>query len=99
MNYIAVCFISVVVVGLMEVVKNFLPKDIDKRITSGISLGLAVLLPIGYGIVTKMGAVPIITSTVGVIGLTQTSYNFVLKLFKTQIEKLQANIIEKVTKK
>ena len=99
MNYFVVGFISIVVVGIMEVVKKFLPENVNAKVTSAISLGLGILLPVGYGIVTKTAPLSIIMYAVGVVGLTQTSYNFVFKLLKTLIEKLKSSIIEKVTKK
>ena len=98
MNYFVVGFISIVVVGIMEVVKKFLPENVNAKVTSAISLGLGILLPVGYGIVTKTAPLSIIMYAVGVVGLTQTSYNFVFKLFKALIEKLKSSIIEKVTK-
>lgn len=98
MNYFVVGFISIVVVGIMEVVKKFLPENINAKVTSAISLGLGILLPIGYGIVTKIAPLSIIMYAVGVVGLTQTSYNFVFKLLKTLIEKLKLNTIEKFIK-
>lgn len=98
MNYFVVGFISIVVVGIMEVVKKFLPENVNAKVTSAISLGLGILLPVGYGIVTKTAPLSIIMYAVGVVGLTQTSYNFVFKLLKTLIEKLKSSIIEKFTK-
>ena len=99
MNYFVVGFISIVVVGIMEAVKKFLPENVNAKVTSAISLGLGILLPVGYGIVTKTAPLSIVMYAVGVVGLTQTSYNFVFKLFKALIEKLKSSIIEKVTKK
>ena len=99
MNYFVVGFISIIVVGIMEVVKKFLPENVNAKVTSAISLGLGILLPVGYGIMTKTAPLSIIMYAVGVVGLTQTSYNFVFKLFKALIEKLKSSIIEKVTKK
>ena len=96
MNYFVVGFISIVVVGIMEVVKKFLPENVNAKVTSAISLGLGILLPVGYGIVTKTAPLSIIMYAVGVVGLTQTSYNFVFKLLKTLIEKLKSSIIEKI---
>ena len=98
MNFVIIGFISVVVVGVMEVVKNFLPATVDKKVTSAISLGLAALLPVGYGIVMKADPLTIVMSVIGVVGLTQTSYNFVLKLLKTLIEKLKTNVAKELTK-
>lgn len=98
MNYFVVGFISIVVVGIMEVVKKFLPENVNTKVTSAISLGLGILLPVGYGIVTKTAPLSIIMYAVGVVGLTQTSYNFVFKLFKALIEKLKANVAKELTK-
>lgn len=98
MNYFVVGFISIVVVGIMEVVKKFLPENVNAKVTSAISLGLGILLPVGYGTVTKTAPLSIIMYTVGVVGLTQTSYNFVFKLFKALIEKLKANATKELTK-
>ncbi len=98
MNYLVIGFISIVVVGIMEIVKKFLPENVNAKVTSAISLGLGILLPIGYGIVTKTAPLSIIMYAVGVIGLTQTSYNFIFKLFKALIEKLKANITKELTK-
>ena len=98
MDYFIIGFISIVVVGIMEVVKRFLPENVNAKVTSAISLGLGILLPIGYGIVTKIAPLSIIMYTVGVVGLTQTSYNFVFKLLKALIEKLKTNVAKELTK-
>lgn len=92
MNYVTIAILSIIVVGLMEVVKNFLPENTNAKVKSGISLVLALALPIVYGIAYKVDPFSIVANTFGVVGLTQTSYNFVLKLFKAAIEKLKANI-------
>ena len=98
MNYFVVGFISIIVVGIMEVMKKFLPENVNAKVTSAISLGLGILLPIGYGIVTKTTPLSIIMYAVGVVGLTQTSYNFVFKLLKALIEKLKTNVAKELTK-
>ena len=98
MNFVVIGFISVVVVGIMEVVKNFLPANVNAKVASAISLGLAAVLPVGYGIVMKSDPFTIVMSVIGVVGLTQTSYNFVLKLLKTLIEKLKTNVTKELTK-
>lgn len=97
MDYVIIGFISVVVVGLMEVIKNYLPENVDKRVSSGISLSLAIVVPVAYGIAFKIDPIKIVMNTIGVVGLTQTSYNFVLKLFKAAIEKLKSKVTTSVT--
>ena len=67
MNFVIIGFISVVVVGVMEVVKNFLPATVDKKVTSAISLGLATVLPVVYGIVMKADPLTIVMSVIGVV--------------------------------
>lgn len=98
MNYFVIGFISVVVVGIMEVVKKFLPENVNAKVVSAISLAIGILLPIGYGIATKTAVLNIAMNTVGVVGLTQTSYNFVFKLFTALIEKLKSNVVKEFTK-
>lgn len=97
MNYFIIGFISVVVVGIMEVVKKFLPENVNAKVVSAISLVIGILLPIGYGIATKTALLNIAMNTIGVVGLTQTSYNFVFKLFKALIEKLKSNVVKELT--
>jgi len=91
-NFFVICFITLVVVGLMEAVKVFLPKDFSPKITAIISLSLSLIITIGFGIIAKFSVLDIIVNTVGVLGLVQTSYNFVLKLLKKLIEKIQTSI-------
>lgn len=98
MNYFIIGFISVVVVGIMEVVKKFLPENVNAKVVSAISLVIGIILPIGYGIATKTAVLNIAMNTIGVVGLTQTSYNFVFKLFKALIEKLKSNVVKELTK-
>lgn len=95
-NIFAIIGISVVTVGLMELVKNFLPENTSAKVSSIISLALSVVAPVVYGIFAKWNVLGIVVNTVAVVGLTQTSYNFVLKLLKALIEKLKSGI-SKVT--
>lgn len=91
-NFLIICFISAVVVGLMEAIKVFLPKDFNAKITTIISLALSFIVAVGFGIIAKFSVLDIVVNTVGVLGLVQTSYNFVLKLLKKLIEKIQTSI-------
>ena len=94
MQFLTIGFISLIVIGLMEVVKNFLPENVNKKITTIISLVIGVVIPVGFGIVSKSGVVEIVLTTIGVVGLTQTTYNFILKLLKTLIDKIKATITD-----
>ena len=103
--YFAIGFISIVVIGIMEAVKKFLPENTSTKIKSAISLAISfvfgVLLSVGEGIIFKFNAITIITITISVIGLTQTSYNFVFKFLNILLEKMKLNtskeLVDKVT--
>jgi hypothetical protein len=94
MQFLTIGFISLIVIGLMEVVKNFLPENVNKKITTIISLAIGIVIPVGFGIVSKSGIIEIVLTTIGVVGLTQTTYNFILKLLKTLIDKIKATITD-----
>lgn len=105
--YFAIGFISIVVIGIMEAVKKFLPENTSTKIKSIISLAISfvfgILLSVGEGIIFKFNAMTIITVAISVIGLTQTSYNFVFKFLNILLEKVKLNtskeLVDKVTDK
>ena len=105
--YFAIGFISIVVIGIMEAVKKFLPENTSTKIKSVISLAISfvfgILLSVGEGIIFKFNAITIITVAISVIGLTQTSYNFVFKFLNILLEKMKLNtskeLVDKVTDK
>ena len=105
--YFAIGFISIVVIGIMEAVKKFLPENTNTKIKSVISLAISfvfgILLSVGEGIIFKFNAMTIITVAISVIGLTQTSYNFVFKFLNILLEKMKLNtskeLVDKVTDK
>lgn len=92
MDYVTIAVLSVIVVGFMEIGKNFLPANVNAKVKSTISLVLSVVIPVAYGIVFKTDPIKIAANAIGVIGLTQTSYSFVLKLFKAAIDKLKSKV-------
>ena len=87
-----IIFISVAVVGIMELIKNYLPENISAKIQGLISLCLSIIASVGFGIYAKLPAEDVIKNTVYVVGLTQTSYNFLLKLLKKYIEGMQLQL-------
>ena len=105
--HFAIGFISIVVIGIMEAVKKFLPENTNTKIKSVISLAISfvfgILLSVGEGIIFKFNAMTIITVAISVIGLTQTSYNFVFKFLNILLEKMKLNtskeLVDKVTDK
>ena len=78
--------VSIATVGIMEAVKALAP-NISSKLKTIISLVLSIGLSIGFGLLNKMDITQITTLTAYSIGMTQTSYNFILKQFKDFIEK------------
>lgn len=83
---------SMVVVGIMEVIKTFLPEGTGAKAKSVISLVLSVLASVGFGYFLRLDGQTIIASTFGTVGLVQSSYNFVLKLVSSVIERIKGKI-------
>lgn len=99
-NVTVILIASTIVVGLVELIKVFLPENFNSKILAAISL--AVSIGAGIGISFAFGlktAIEIISNTFAVVGLVQTSYNFVLKLFRMYIEKIKAGIEAGITDK
>lgn len=99
-NITVILFASTIVVGLVELIKVFLPENFNSKILAAISLVISIGAGIGisfaFGLKT---AVEIISNTFAVVGLVQTSYNFVWKLFHMYIEKIKMGIKAVVTDK
>lgn len=93
MNFTVILTAALVVVGVMELVKKFLPETVSAKVQAIISLVLSAVAGIGFslafGITTPL---LVIENTAAVIGLVQTSYNFVLKLLREQIKNVEANV-------
>ena len=100
-----ITIVSLVVVGIMELLKKYLPTKLTNgKILGIISLGLSVVFSILYSLlIAKLNWINTIVSVIGVVGITQVSYNFVLKLLKNLADKLQdkveENVAEVATKK
>ena len=93
MNFTVILTAALVVVGVMELIKKFLPETVSAKVQAIISLVLSAVAGIGFslafGITTPL---LVIENTAVVIGLVQTSYNFVLKLLREQIKNVEANV-------
>lgn len=94
-----ITIVSLVVVGIMELLKKYLPAKLTNgKILGIISLGLSIIFSILYSLlVAKLNWLDTIVSIIGVVGITQVSYNFVLKLLKNLADRLQDKVEEKVT--
>ena len=93
MNFTVILTAALVVVGVMELIKKFLPETVSAKVQAIISLVLSAVAGIGFslafGITTPL---LVIENTAAVIGLVQTSYNFVLKLLREQIKNVETNV-------
>lgn len=85
---------SLTTVGIVELIKVFLPENTNAKVKGLISLILSVGATIGFGFLLKNDIQTIILSTVGTVGLVQSSYNFILKLLKSKIEDIKVRIEE-----
>lgn len=85
---------SIATVGIVELIKVFLPENTSAKVKGLISLILSVGATIGFGFLLKNDIQTIILSTVGTVGLVQSSYNFILKLLKSKIEDIKVRIEE-----
>ena len=93
---IAVPVVSLVVIGVMELLKKYIPTEkLSSKILGLISLGISVVLAILFSLVMKLSWVGIITCIIGVVGVTQVAYDFILKLLKNLTAVLQSKVKEK----
>lgn len=85
---------SLVTIGIVELIKVFLPENTNSKVKGAISLVLSIGAGVGFGALLKYDAQTIILSTVGTVGLVQCSYDFILKLLKSKIEDIKTRIEE-----
>jgi len=91
---ISLIFIAAIVSsGIIELIKVFLPKNMNSIIKAIISVIISIGMSVLCGLIMGLSGTIIAMSTVATIGLIQFSYNFILKLLSTQIE-LMKNRIE-----
>lgn len=97
LEIIAIIFVSSIIsVGLLELIKKFMPETVNKKLLTVISIGVEVLVsivlftafPVGsfgvFGRVVQYIIVALLT-----VGLAQFEYSFLAKLVKTIIAKLK----------
>lgn len=94
-NFTVILAATIAVVGVVELLKNFLPENINGKILAVISLVLSAVAGVGMSLVLGDKApLNVVANTAAVVGLVQTSYNFILKLFLNKIEELKTRISE-----
>lgn len=87
---------SLATIGIVELIKVFLPENTNAKVKSLISLALSIGATIGFGFLLKNSPQAIISSTIITIGLVQSSYNFILKFLKSKIEDIKVRIEEEL---
>lgn len=93
-NITLIAIASLATVGIVELIKVFLPENTSAKVKGLISLVISIGATVGFGFLLKSNPLTIISSTVGTVGLVQSSYNFILKLLKSKIEDIKIKIEE-----
>ena len=93
-NITLMTIVSLVTIGIVELIKVFLPENAGSKIRGMISLIISVAGSIGFGVLLNYDTRTIILSTVGTVGLVHCYYDFILKLLKSKIEQIKLKIEE-----
>ena len=93
-NITLMTIVSLVTIGIVELIKVFLPENASSKIKGMISLVISIAGSIGIGVLLNYDTRTIILSTVGTVGLVHCYYDFILKLLKSKIEQLKLKIEE-----
>lgn len=93
-NITLMTIVSLVTIGIVELIKVFLPENAGSKIKGMISLVISVAGSIGFGVLLNYDTRTIILSTVGTVGLVHCYYDFILKLLKSKIEQIKLKIEE-----
>lgn len=93
-NITLMTIVSLVTIGIVELIKVFLPENAGSKIKGMISLVISVVGSIGFGVLLNYDTRTIILSTVGTVGLVHCYYDFILKLLKSKIEQIKLKIEE-----
>ena len=93
-NITLMTIVSLVTIGIVELIKVFLPENASSKIKGIISLVISIAGSIGFGVLLNYDTRTIILSTVGTVGLVHCYYDFILKLLKSKIEQIKLKIEE-----
>lgn len=85
---------SLTTIGIIELIKVFLPENTSAKVKGLISLVISIGATIGFGFLLKNSFQTILLSSIVTVGLVQSSYNFILKLLKSKIEDIKVRIEE-----
>lgn len=93
-NITLMTIVSLATIGIVELIKVFLPENASSKIKGMISLVISVAGSIGFGVLLNYDTRTIILSTIGTVGLVHCYYDFILKLLKSKIEQIKLKIEE-----
>lgn len=93
-NITLMTIVSLATIGIVELIKVFLPENASSKIKGIISLVISIAGSIGFGVLLNYDTHTIILSTVGTVGLVHCYYDFILKLLKSKIEQIKLKIEE-----
>ena len=93
-NITLMTIVSLVTIGIVELIKVFLPENAGSKIKGMISLVISIAGSIGFGVLLNYDTRTIVLSTVGTVGLVHCYYDFILKLLKSKIEQIKLKIEE-----
>jgi hypothetical protein len=93
-NITLIVVASLATIGIVELIKVFLPENTSAKIKCLISLVISIGATVGFGFLLKNNFQTILLSSIVTVGLVQSSYNFILKLLKSKIEDIKVRIEE-----
>lgn len=93
-NITLMTIVSLITIGIVELIKVFLPENAGSKIKGMISLIISIAGSIGFGVLLNYDTRTIVLSTVGTVGLVHCYYDFILKLLKSKIEQIKLKIEE-----
>lgn len=93
-NITLMTIVSLATIGIVELIKVFLPENAGSKIKGMISLIISIAGSIGFGVLLNYDTRTIILSTAGTVGLVHCYYDFILKLLKSKIEQIKLKIEE-----
>lgn len=91
-NYTLITMATIITVGIMELIKLYLPEPTSARVKGLISLVLSTGFGVAGGFILQLDPTSICLNTAASVGLVQFSYDYLVKLLKKVIEKLQTKI-------
>lgn len=91
-NFTLITIASIAAVGIMELVKLYLPETTPAKVKGAISLVLSAGIGVAAGYIMKVDIQTLLLSTGATVGMVQFSYDYVVKLLKKVIEYVQTRI-------